>query len=80
MEKAINKVKNFHKKNLKQNIMKTQNSKLVFKKSSISELNTNQLSQINGGTVSSISPMLPTSIITVSIITNGSQGEDIQSR
>ncbi|WP_147427028.1 class I lanthipeptide [Lacinutrix venerupis] len=60
--------------------MKTQNSKLVFKKSSISELNTNQLSQINGGTVSSISPMLPTSIITVSIITNGSQGEDIQSR
>ncbi|WP_299250555.1 class I lanthipeptide [uncultured Lacinutrix sp.] len=60
--------------------MKTQNSKLVFKKSSISELNTDQLSQINGGTISSISPMLPTSIITVSIIANGSQGEDIQSR
>ena len=74
MEKAINKVENFHQKNLKQNIMKTQNSKLVFKKSSISELNTDQLSQINGGTISSISPMIPISIVTVSIITDSNQG------
>jgi len=60
--------------------MKTQNTKLVFKKNSISELNTKQLNQINGGTVISLSPMLPLSIIiSITPILNGSQGEDMQS-
>ncbi|WP_290701541.1 hypothetical protein [Lacinutrix sp.] len=59
--------------------MKTQNTKLVFKTSSISELNAGQLNQIQGGTGSGMSPMLPSIIGLTPIIMNGSQGEDMQS-
>ena len=60
--------------------MKTQNTKLVFKTNSISELNAGQLNQIQGGTGSGLSPMLPSIVVLTPDIINGSQGEDMQSR
>jgi len=58
--------------------MKTQSTKLVFKKNAISELNTKQLNQIQGGTGSGITPALPTIIGLTPKIKNGGQGEDMQ--
>ena len=59
--------------------MKTQNNKLVFKTNSISELNSTQLNQIQGGTGTGLSPLLPSIIALTPQILNGSQGEDMQS-